>query len=120
MVKPAWGLKRKCLKCDAFFYDMKKAKFRCPKCGETYTEDSYAEIKNKKLLKMARRGAPKFDDENLDEEALLQMTGDIPLGDDVITGDNLDLLEDSDDMVTDRSEINDIMDGFDEEEKNGQ
>lgn len=118
MSKASWGIKRKCLKCDAFFYDMKKAKFSCPKCKEKYTADTYEEVKNKKLLKLARRGAPKFDDEGLDEEALLQMTGDIPLGDEAGNGtDALDLLDDSADLA-DTQDISDIVESFDEEEKN--
>ena len=31
MAKPEWGLKRKCLKCGTFFYDMNKKSFTCPK-----------------------------------------------------------------------------------------
>ena len=63
MTKPEWGLKRKCLKCGAFFYDMRKAKFVCPKCGATYAADSYADAKTKQLLKLAKKAAPKIDDE---------------------------------------------------------
>lgn len=119
MVKPSWGMKRKCLKCDTFFYDMRKETFTCPKCGEKYSTATYEEIKNKKLMKLARRGAPKLDDESLDEETLLQMTGNIPLNDDEANGDEgLNILEESGDMTDDPSDINDIVENFDEEEKN--
>ena len=91
MAKPEWGLKRKCLKCGAFFYDMNKKSFSCPKCKEDYTLDSYAENKTKQLLKLAKKAAPKIDDDSLDEEALLQMTEDIPLSDDDIGPDDLEI-----------------------------
>lgn len=119
MTKPQWGVKRKCLKCDTFFYDMRKEKFVCPKCGETYYADTYEEIKNKRLIKIAKRGAPKLDDEELDEEALLQMTEDIPLNEGDVNEDELDILDESDEMTQDRSELSDIMENFDNEDKNG-
>ncbi len=117
MTKPEWGLKRKCLKCGAFFYDMRKKSFSCPKCGEKYTLDTYEENKNKALLKLAKKSAPKIDDENLDEEALLKMTEDVPLSDEEIDSDNLDILEDDTDMDTTGSDIPDMMDTYDDEDK---
>lgn len=114
MTKPEWGLKRKCLKCGSFFYDMRKEAFSCPKCKEQYTLESYEEAKNKQLLKLAKKAAPKIEDEDLDEEALLQMTEDIPLGDEEIPSDNLDLLEEEDMERTD-PDISDIMDTYGEE-----
>ena len=90
MVKPEWGLKRKCLKCGTFFYDMRKKEFSCPKCGAKYTLDSYEEMKAKQLAKLAKKSAPKLDDEELDEETLLKMTADVPLGEEMIGEDGLD------------------------------
>ena len=93
MTKPEWGLKRKCLKCGTFFYDMRKKTFTCPKCGEKYSLETYEEAKNKQLMKLAKKAAPKLDDEDLDEEALLQMTEDVPLGDEDIANADVDILE---------------------------
>ena len=39
MTKPERGTKRKCLSCGAFFYDMKKKVFKCPKCGQEYNTE---------------------------------------------------------------------------------
>ncbi|MDR2902485.1 MAG: TIGR02300 family protein [Lactobacillales bacterium] len=118
MTKPEWGNKRKCLKCGAFFYDMKKDPFTCPKCGEKYSAETYDATKNKKLLKLAKKSAPKIEDETLDEEALLQMTEDVPLEGEEIGEDGLDILEDSDDITVNNPEINEIMDNFDDEDQN--
>lgn len=118
MVKPEWGLKRKCLKCETFFYDMRKEEFVCPKCGEKYSLATYEEAKTKQLMKLAKKAAPKIDDENLDEEALLQMTEDVPLGDDEIGSDGLDILEDSDDMSDNSSSLSGIVDNYDDDDGN--
>ena len=87
-MKPEWGQKRKCSKCDTFFYDMRKNEFSCPKCKEKYTADSYEEAKHKQLLKLAKKAAPKIDDVDLNEEALLQMTEDVPLMDEDLGNEN--------------------------------
>ena len=36
MSKTEWGLKRRCTKCDAPFYDMRREPIRCPKCGTVF------------------------------------------------------------------------------------
>ena len=117
MTKPEWGLKRKCLKCGTFFYDMRKKDFSCPKCGEEYSHDSYEEAKTKQLLKLARKAAPKIDDENLDEDALLQMTEDVPLLDEDIGNDNLDMLEE-DNEEQGSSDLTGLVEDYDTEDKN--
>lgn len=118
MVKPEWGLKRKCLKCDTFFYDMRKKSFVCPKCGEKYTPDTYEEMKAKQLAKLAKKSAPKIDDADLDEETLLKMTADVPLGEEIIADDDLDILEDTDDIEPEQPEVSGI--GYDDDEQNDQ
>lgn len=115
MTKPEWGLKRKCLKCGTFFYDMRKEKFTCPKCGEKYQAETYEEAKNKQLMKLAKKAAPKIDDEDLDEEALLQMTEDVPLSDEDIEGDDIDILEESEDGESSNSDLSDIVEGYDDD-----
>lgn len=97
MTKPEWGVKRKCLKCENVFYDMRKKEFACPKCGTGYTVESYEEMKAKQIAKMAKKSAAKIDDEELDEEALLKMTADVPLGEEVVDAEEIDLLEDAED-----------------------
>lgn len=119
MVKPEWGLKRKCLKCGTFFYDMRKDSFACPKCGEAYSLSTYEDAKTKQLMKLAKKAAPKIDDENLDEEALLQMTEDVPLNDEEIGSDGLDILEDSDDMGDTTTNLSGIVDNYDDENNEG-
>ena len=118
MTKPEWGLKRKCLKCGAFFYDMRKAKFTCPKCGEKYSLDSYEEAMNKQLLKLAKKAAPKIDDESLDEDALLRMTEDVPLTDEDIGRDDIDMLEEEAAGETGESDLSGIVEEYAEDDKN--
>ena len=118
MTKPEWGLKRKCLKCGTFFYDMRKKSFKCPKCGESYSSDTYEEAKNKQLLKLAKKAAPKIDDENLDENALLQMTEDVPLVDEDIGSDDLDMLEEEETNANENSDLSGIVEDFSEDDKN--
>lgn len=120
MTKPEWGLKRKCLKCGTCFYDLHKKTFSCPKCKEKYTPDSYEENKTKQLLKLARKAAPKIDNEDLDEESLLQMTEDIPLSDEDLGSDELEILEEDDTDLTENehSELTGIVDHFEDEETN--
>lgn len=115
MVKPEWGMKRKCLKCGAFFYDMRQQEFSCPKCQEAYSVDSYAEAKNKSLLKLAKKAAPRLDDEDLDEEALLRMTEDVPLGEDEIGDDDeMEILDDEEDL-TENENLNGLMETYEDE-----
>ncbi len=115
MTKPEWGLKRKCLKCGSFFYDMRKNSFSCPKCGKKYSLDSYEEDKMKQLQKLARKAAPKIDDENLDEEALLQMTEDVPFSEEEISSDDIDLLEDGDEMENSSTDLGGIVDDYNDD-----
>lgn len=118
MAKAEWGTKRKCLKCGTFFYDMNKKSFTCPKCKDEYTAESYEESKTKQLMKLAKKSAPRIDDENLDEETLLQMTEDVPLSDDELGPDELEILEDDPDLAEqDNSGLTGIV-RFDNDEEN--
>lgn len=118
MDKTKWGTKRKCQKCGAFFYDMGKAKFKCPKCGVEYTNASYLEAKTKQLAKMAKKATPKLDDADLDADTLLKLAGTIPLVDDDSPADTNDLLEETEDLENTDPDFNDLMDNF-EDDKNG-
>ena len=112
------GRKTQMSKCGAFFYDMGKAKFKCPKCGIEYTAESYLAAKTKQLAKMAKKATPKLDDEDLDADTLLKIAGTIPLGDDDSSPDTNDLLEETEDLENSDPDFNDLMDNF-EDDKNG-
>ncbi len=121
MAKAEWGAKRKCLKCGTFFYDMNKKSFTCPKCKEKYTPDSYEESKTKQLMKLAKKAAPKIDDENLDEEALLKMTEDVPLTEEDLGPDDMEILDDDADLSdTDNSDLTGMVDHYGNDEENGE
>lgn len=121
MAKAEWGTKRKCLKCGTFFYDMNKKSFSCPKCKEKYTNASYEESKSKQLLKLAKKSAPKIDDENLDEEALLKMTEDVPLTDEDLGPDDLEILDDEADLSEhDNTDLSGMVDHYTPDEENNE
>lgn len=40
MAKPEMGTKRQCMACTARFYDLKKPKIICPKCGAAHDLDA--------------------------------------------------------------------------------
>ena len=85
---------------------------------KNYTLDSYSESKNKQLLKLAKKAAPKIEDDTLDEETLLQMTEDIPLSDEDIGPDDLEILDDEPDMEdSDGSHLTNMMEQFDDDEE---
>jgi len=114
MDKKKWGLKRQCHKCGAFFYDMGKKKFTCPKCGVEYTLETYEQAREKHLAKMARKAAPKLDDEDLNDEALLNMTA-LQLTDEDDEPKELDALDEEEDLTAADPDLNDIMDNFEDD-----
>ena len=114
MVKPEWGLKRVCPKCGASFYDMRKKEFSCPKCATQFDGTSFEEMKAKQLAKLAKKNTARPEDADVDEETLLQMTEDVPLGEEMIGKDGLDILEDTEDMDSDHSDMSDIV--YDDDE----
>ena len=108
------GIKRRCPKCGAFFYDMGKKKFKCPKCDKEYTLDSYQQAREKHLAQMARKAAPKLDDEDLNDEALLNMTA-LQLTDEDDEPKELDVLDEEEDLTSTDPDLNDIMDNFEDD-----
>jgi uncharacterized protein (TIGR02300 family) len=40
MSKTEWGVKRRCAKCEAPFYDMLRFPILCPKCGSAFRPDA--------------------------------------------------------------------------------
>lgn len=110
-----WGQKRKCPKCEAFFYDMGKKEFVCPKCKAKYTEDSFLKAKEKHLTKMVKREMPKIDDEDLDTETLLKITDSLPTDEeDLGNSDTLDISEEENEIDS-PSEISEFLDCYSDE-----
>ena len=112
-----WGQKRKCPKCEAFFYDMGKKEFVCPKCQTKYTEESFAKAKEKHLSKIVKREMPKIDDEDLDTETLLKITDSLPADEEAVdTDDALDLGEEENEMDA-APELNEFLDDYSDEKE---
>ena len=110
-----WGQKRKCPKCEAFFYDMGKKEFVCPKCKAKYTEDSFAKAKEKRLSKIVKREMPKIDDEDLDTETLLKITDSLPPDEEVGNADDaLDIGEEEADIDA-TPELGEFLDDYSDE-----
>ena len=110
-----WGQKRKCPKCEAFFYDMGKKEFVCPKCKAKYTEESYTKAKEKHLTKMVKREMPKIEDDDLDTETLLKITDSLPKDEeDIGNSDALDIGEEENELDS-ASEISEFLDSYSDE-----
>ena len=116
MSKPEWGTKRKCLTCGASFYDMRKKKFVCPKCGTEYDAQSLDAAKLEAALKNVSN--VKALEEEMDEEDIVaSVIGDTDFQD---TDDSsADLLEDASELGDDNHDMAEVMDnvgsGNDEE-----
>lgn len=110
-----WGQKRKCPKCESFFYDMGKKEFVCPKCQTKYTEESFFKAKEKHLSKIVKREMPKIDDEDLDTETLLKITDSLPTDEEAgDAGDTLDLGDEENEMDT-APELGEFLDDYSDE-----
>ena len=109
------GIKRRCPKCGAFFYDMAKKKFKCPKCGKEYDESAYQSEKEKNLDKILKKEASHLNTDDVDTEVLLQMTNTLTdESDNKIKDDMMDMEEpDTDDL----GELNDYLDDYSGNEK---
>lgn len=106
MTKPEWGTKRKCLSCGAFFYDMKKKEFKCPKCGASYKANDFDAVLAKSLLK-ASKNHP-VDTEVEEDELINKVMNETFRG----TEDTpVDILEDASDLGDDESDMDEVMDG---------
>lgn len=109
------GIKRHCPKCGAFFYDMGKKKFVCPKCQANYDEDSYQTAKEKNLAKILKKESNHLNAEEIDTETLLEMTKGISEdSDDKMKDDVMDLEETDTDEL---GEINDYLDDYSSDDK---
>ncbi len=116
MTKPEWGTKRKCLSCGAFFYDMKKKDFTCPKCGAAYKASELEAAKLEAALKNASN--VKALREDLDEEEIVAAAiSDTDFQEAEETSE--DLLEDASELGDDNHDMAEVMDnvgsGHDEE-----
>lgn len=48
-MKPEWGQRRTCKKCQTAFFDMRKDPMVCPKCNTTYKAADFSAKANKDL-----------------------------------------------------------------------
>ena len=107
MTKPEWGTKRKCLSCGAFFYDMKKKTFTCPKCGKEYNAEEIEAAKLEAALKSVSN--IKALQEELDEEDIVaSAVGDVEFQDSEDGSE--DLLEDPADLGDDDHDMAEVKD----------
>lgn len=80
-MKPEWGSKRACCKCNAYFYDLNKPKFQCPKCGAELTQTDYtaknAKSSDANLKKDVRKKPASFALEDSLEDLDVAIDGDL-------------------------------------------
>lgn len=106
MIKPEWGAKRQCPKCNTRFYDLgNDDPVTCINCGNAWVPEPI--LKSKQPLSFDQ---PKPDAEKADAE-------------EVLAEDDLDLAEDSDEVADDDADIGgedelaDVVDPDSEEER---
>ncbi len=143
MVKSEWGTKRICMSCGDPFYDLKKKKVECPKCGASFNPKPPA--KPKRLPPTAAKPAEKKADPKAKapakDKAALETgdgiskdisdparKGDGLAGDDAIVdgGDSKDdekndaLIEDTSDLSRDDDDVSEVKEHIDSgvEDKN--
>lgn len=111
MAKPEWGIKRKCLGCGAFFYDMRQKKWTCPKCGKEMTLEDF-----KEALAVGTKNPSPTNVKDIDEEALINdvvKDGFFDGSDD----DGLDILEDASDLSDDNHDMAEVMENVSIDDK---
>ena len=86
-MKPEWGARRTCKKCNAAFYDLKKDPITCPKCGKIHTVEDFTS----KYSRTAK-GTHKI-------EEVLPKIEDVAIEDLVVDVDVDDLDDDADDLI---------------------
>ena len=108
MVKPEWGAKRACPKCNARFYDLTKDDpATCLSCGHSWVPEPYLKSKQTQPFETAKPAAAADTDEaddvivaeDLDLEAAdaapdeddVDIGGDDDLGTVTVTGDEDDV-----------------------------
>ncbi|MGB8275136.1 MAG: TIGR02300 family protein [Alphaproteobacteria bacterium] len=45
MAKAQWGQKRICQECGAAFYDLRRSRIACPKCGTTFDPEAFSKVR---------------------------------------------------------------------------
>lgn len=59
MAAPDMGTKRQCMVCAARFYDLKKPKITCPKCGAAHDVDAATKAhKTRRTAEVAAEPVP--------------------------------------------------------------
>lgn len=109
MAKPEWGIKRKCLGCGAFFYDMRQKKWTCPKCGKEMTIEDF-----KEALAANSKNVSVVSAKDMDDDALMDVVKDgLFEGSD----EDLDILEDASDLSDDNHDMAEVMENVSIDDK---
>ena len=110
MAKVEWGKKRKCLNCNAKFYDLNKNPIVCPICNTVFDDTNLIQ-KNKKLIKTK---AKVKESSTKDEESISPISSDIldeDMEDDIEISETESLLkidEDNEGLIPENDENLDI------------
>ena len=110
MAKPEWGMKRKCLGCGAFFYDMRQEKWTCPKCGKEMSLEDF-----KEAITASSRNIPAINTKDIDEDALINDVVKDGLFD--AADEDLDILEDASDLSDDNHDMAEVMENVSIDDK---
>jgi len=105
-MKSQWGIKHKCVNCNAQFYDMRKPEASCPKC-ETPVNDEAILLAKIRSTDETEKIIP-VEVDPLDNIETL---------DNSLTGDETpdDLIEDTEDLVgTDETDMSEVFEHIDD------
>ena len=105
MVKPEWGTKRACPKCNTRFYDLgKEDPVTCIACGNAWAPEPYLKSKQPLPFEQAKPEAKAADGESLADDDL------------DIEGDDEEAVSADDDLGDDEDDIAEVVPGADEDD----
>jgi uncharacterized protein (TIGR02300 family) len=115
--KTEWGLKRRCSKCDAPFYDMRREPIRCPKCGTVFNPATAAQSAAAARRARARPIRPAWGSVSAMAAGRAEVVNDEPA--EAPVPDNDDQSEDDGEIATEEEteDAGDASDGDDAENK---
>lgn len=116
LAKENWGVKRLCLSCGAYFYDLNHQPSTCPKCGTLH--DPEASLKSKKGRNAAAKAATAKKTELLPETVeFLADEVDIILPNIDETHKDDELIEDTSELGEEDDDMGEVIDNVENEEE---
>lgn len=134
MAKPEWGTKRQCQACGAKYYDFGRSPITCPACGVAFDPEAILKARRPRPSAVKKdRVVPVAGDEpedQVEEESVAEADEEEDVADeDAVEGEDAELdedlgdddedslLEDASELGEDDDDVDDIVEGGEEEER---